>query len=58
LRGVIAAKDHVINGATRVLLSAATLEAAVELKAAGVRGFLLIGAPRYAEESAQADALF
>ena len=57
LRGVIGAKDQVISGA-RVLVAAATLEAAVESKAAGVRGFLLTGVQRYSEESAHADATF
>jgi methyl-accepting chemotaxis protein len=58
LRGVIAAKDQVINGAMRVLVAAATLDAAVEAKTAAVRGYVLTGVQHYADESSQADASF
>ena len=58
LRGVIGAKDQVIQGGMRVLVSAATLDAAVESKAAAVRGYLLTGVQHYVDESSQADAAF
>ncbi|MET0388069.1 MAG: methyl-accepting chemotaxis protein, partial [Polyangiales bacterium] len=58
LRGVIAAKDDVIRGPQRALVSAAMLEVAVEMKSGAVRGFMLTGVQRYADESLQGERQF
>jgi CHASE3 domain sensor protein len=58
LRAVIASKDHVITVDGQMLVEAARLSAAVEQRGGAVRGFLLTGEERFAEQASDARRTF
>jgi methyl-accepting chemotaxis protein len=58
MRDVVDAKDRVIDGETRALVGAATLETAVEQHVSALRGYLLTAESRYADELVVAQTRF
>src|SRR5688500_7906535 len=56
LRGVVAAKDAVIEGEARRLIRSGELRVQIERKSSTGRGYLLTGEPRYLEELRQTRA--